>query len=250
MKVSSITVTLNESNNIRECLESVSWCDEHIIIDEFSDDDTKQIAESMGATVYQVETPEDSNSFDILRKYAIEKASHDWLLRIDADERSHKKLNNQLKALTGSSGVDIVQVPRMTFIDDDWVKTGGRWWPDRSPVLFHKDALEIRDEIHTHMNPLEDANTVLLPAEPDSSLRHYSYSCIYDLIRRRWRYAQIEAERYESPFYVPLYEAIRCLIKGIIIDSGFKRGGIGLLVPIIDSLYLIFIMFLSNFNDH
>lgn len=88
-KVSSITLTYNEANNIRECLNSISWCDEHIVIDEYSDDNTKSIAESIGADVYQAQTPDDAASFDILRKTAIREATNNYILRIDADERSH-----------------------------------------------------------------------------------------------------------------------------------------------------------------
>jgi glycosyltransferase involved in cell wall biosynthesis len=71
---------LNEIDNIGDCLNSVDWCDEHIVIDEGSDDGTVQVAEDHGAQVIHAETPDDANSFDILRQQAIERASHEWIL--------------------------------------------------------------------------------------------------------------------------------------------------------------------------
>jgi glycosyltransferase involved in cell wall biosynthesis len=244
-KVSSITLTYNEANNIRECLNSISWCDEHIVIDEYSDDNTKSIAESIGADVYQTQTPDDATSFDILRKAAIRKATNNYILRIDADERSHQALNKRLQDLVDSSGVDVVEVPRMTFIRDRWIKTGYRWWPDRSPVLFDKNKMSVTDNVHGFMSPCNDADIIQLPAESDSALYHYSYESLVDLIRRRWRYAQMEADQYDLPLDMTLYYAISDLIEGIIIDMGFKKGFTGIAVPLIDSLYMILVKILA-----
>jgi glycosyltransferase involved in cell wall biosynthesis len=55
-----------------------------------------------------METPEGANSYEVLRKAGIENSSNEWILRIDADERSHTKLNNWIKELVGSRGIDIV----------------------------------------------------------------------------------------------------------------------------------------------
>jgi glycosyltransferase involved in cell wall biosynthesis len=242
-RVSSITVTLNEEENIGACLDSISWCDEHIVIDEYSSDRTVEIAESKGAKVFQKRKPEQANSFDVLRETAIEEASNEWILRIDADERSHTKLNRRLKSLAGSSGFDVVQVPRMTHIGDEWVKAGFRWWPDSSPILFRRSAMDIGDKIHTSMNPVEDARVIQLPDEPSSSLYHYSYDSLWDLTLRRWRYARIESEVCEKPISNLLYLAASDLVGGLIFYKGLTDGYHGILVPIIDSLYRFAIIF-------
>lgn len=247
-KVSSITITYNEEENIGDCLKSISWCDEHIVIDGFSEDNTVEIAESYGANVFQMETPESANTFDILRKEAIERASNNWILRIDADERSHPKLNNRLQDLVNAKGVEVVEVPRMTFLGDNWIKTGKRWWPDRSPVLFHVDSMNIRDRIHRFMIPREDARVIELPAEQETAVYHYSYESLPDLIKRRWRYAGIEAEVYDDPFYFALFFFFSDFIEGVVVDRGFLSGPLGFLVPAIDSIYNILVLIRSHIH--
>lgn len=241
-KVTSITTTLNEEEHIGDCLESISWCDEHIVIDEYSDDATVEIAESHGADVYQMKTPEDANTYEILRKEAIDRASHDWILRIDADERSHQKLNSKLENLVGGTGIQIVQVPRMTHLGDEWIQFGRGWWPDRSPVLFHKEAMRIRDRIHRSMTPVDDADIIQLPAESESALYHYSYDSIYDLIKRYWRWSKTEAEVYDLPLYGLLYLAFSDFLQGTIVDRGIFEGSKGVIIPVINALYFVFII--------
>ena len=242
-KVTSITTTLNEEEHIGDCLESISWCEEHIVIDEYSNDKTVEIAESHGAEVYQMKTPDNANTYEILREEAIKKATNDWILRIDADERSHKKLNSKLKKFVGSSSIDIVQVPRMTHLDDEWIQFGRGWWPDRSPILFQKDCMEIEDRIHRSMTPTDDAEIILLPAERESALYHYSYSSVPDLVKRYWRWSKTEAEVYDLPFYGLLYLAFSDFIQGAIVDRGIFEGYDGVLIPAINSLYFIFIIY-------
>lgn len=248
-KVTSITTTLNEEGHIGDCLESISWCDEHIVIDEYSSDATVEIAESHGADVHQMRTPEGANTYEILRKEAIDRASHDWILRIDADERSHQKLNSKLQNLVGVPGVEIVQVPRMTYINNKWVDNGRGWWPDRSPVLFHRDAMIIKDRIHRSMTPIDGAETIQLPAEPESALHHYSYSSRRDLIKRYWRWSKTEAEVYDLPFYALLFLTLSDLVDGIIVERGVLKGIDGIIIPIIDSSYHIFILIHQISNE-
>lgn len=239
-KVSSITITLNEEDNIGECLDSISWCDEHVVVDEFSDDDTVSIAEDHGARVFQARKPEEAITFDVLRREALQHASHDWILLIDADERSHSCLNERLQELVGAPGIDIVQLPRMTYIGDEWVKTGRRWWPDYRTVLFRRDFVQIQDRIHSYLHIADGADVVRLPPEPETALYHYSYQSIMDLLYRRWRYSAIQAKTSRQPFYVLLYFALSDIVQGIIVDRGIAKGSTGILVPIIDALYHIF----------
>lgn len=81
--ISAIILTKNEEKNIKECLQNLSWCDEKIVIDDNSEDKTIKIAEEHGAKVYKKHL----SNFSEQRNYAIEKATGDWILFIDADER-------------------------------------------------------------------------------------------------------------------------------------------------------------------
>lgn len=81
--ISAIILARNEEKNIKTCLESLSWCDEKIVIDDSSEDNTSELAKKYGAKVYKRHL---LNNFSEQRNYAIEKATGDWILFIDADE--------------------------------------------------------------------------------------------------------------------------------------------------------------------
>ncbi len=82
--ISAVVLTKNEEKNISECLESLSWCDEIIVIDDHSIDKTVELAKKMSAKVYIRSL---QNNFSEQRNFGLEKASGDWVLFIDADER-------------------------------------------------------------------------------------------------------------------------------------------------------------------
>ena len=84
--ISVFVLTKNEQNDLPGCIESLSWCDDIVVIDSGSDDDTVQIAESLGATVYH----NDFISFAKQRNWALDNCSakHEWILFLDADERT------------------------------------------------------------------------------------------------------------------------------------------------------------------
>ena len=83
IKISAIINTRNEEHNIRYCLETLRWCDEIIVVDMESEDNTIKIAREYTDKIY---SHPKVLAFDIARKYALEKAPGNWILQIDADE--------------------------------------------------------------------------------------------------------------------------------------------------------------------
>jgi len=94
MKVSAIVLTKNEERNIEECLKAIKWCDEIIIIDDYSDDKTVEIAKKLGARVFKHHL---NNDFAQQRNFALRKAKGEWVLFIDADERISPELAKEIK---------------------------------------------------------------------------------------------------------------------------------------------------------
>ena len=92
-KISAIVIAKNEENLIKDCLNSLSFCDEVIVINNDSTDNTSLITEKMGARVFEVKT----DDFSKLRNYGLEKASSDWVLYVDADERVTPELASSIK---------------------------------------------------------------------------------------------------------------------------------------------------------
>ncbi len=95
--ISAVVLAKNEEDNIKDCLQSVSWCDEVIVIDDNSTDKTAEIAKKLGAKVY---THSLENNFSAQRNFGLEKAKGDWILFIDADERVSSALWYEIMAVT------------------------------------------------------------------------------------------------------------------------------------------------------
>lgn len=91
--ISAVVLTKNEEKNIKDCLGSLKWCDEVLIIDDYSEDKTTEIAESFGAKVYKKKL---ENDFAGQRNFGLEKAKGDWVLFVDADERITPALREEV----------------------------------------------------------------------------------------------------------------------------------------------------------
>ena len=97
-QISLCMIVRNEESYLPECLESVAdVVNEIIIVDTGSTDNTKKIAESFGATVFDFTWVDD---FSKARNYSLSKASNDWILYLDADERLDKNSINELVELS------------------------------------------------------------------------------------------------------------------------------------------------------
>ncbi|HMT09574.1 MAG TPA: glycosyltransferase family 2 protein, partial [Pyrinomonadaceae bacterium] len=82
MGISAVIITFNEAEKIGDCIRSVSWADEVVVVDSHSSDDTRQIAESLGARVIERDWP----GFGEQKQFATDSALNDWVFSIDADE--------------------------------------------------------------------------------------------------------------------------------------------------------------------
>ena len=111
MKISAYIIAYNEADKIRDCINSVLWADEIILIDSHSDDGTSEIAESLGAKVIHIPF----NGYGNLRNQAISHCSHDWILSLDSDERCTEKVKDEILSLLPDASLDIYHIPRKNF---------------------------------------------------------------------------------------------------------------------------------------
>lgn len=93
-KISAVVLAKNEENNIEDCLKSLSWCDEILVIDDNSYDKTAEIAKKAGAKVFTHALNED---FSESRNFGLAKAKNEWVLFIDTDERITTSLREDIK---------------------------------------------------------------------------------------------------------------------------------------------------------
>jgi len=171
--VSVIILTLNEEGNIRECLESVSWATERLVIDSESTDRTVAIARECGATVLNLPW----KGYGPTKNEALAVAKGDWILWLDADERVMPELAAEIQGLGGmeDGGPAAYTVARRAYFLGKWIRHAG-WYPGRVVRLFRRghgrfteprvhEGVEVNGEIGALRNDLIHFT--------DPSIHHY-----------------------------------------------------------------------------
>ena len=137
VRLSVTIITFNEEKNIRDCLESVKWADEIIVVDSFSTDKTVEICKQYTDKVIQRNWPGHLEQ----KQFALEQADGDWILSLDADERlsaaSRKEIQDEV--INGIPSADGYIFPRRSYYLGKWINYGG-WYPDSKLRLVRKGA--------------------------------------------------------------------------------------------------------------
>jgi len=117
---SILILTKNEQGNIRDCLESVAWCDDVVVLDSLSDDGTCEIAKEMGARIFQ--RPFDD--FGSQRNHALDeiKFKHPWVFHLDADERFNEELLEDCDRVIEEDVHSAYFVPNKIIFLGKWIK--------------------------------------------------------------------------------------------------------------------------------
>ena len=135
MQISVTIIARDEEANIARAITSVEFCAEVLVVDSGSTDRTVEIARSLGATVLHHEW----SGYAAQKNFAAAKASHDWILSIDADEAVGPGLAASIRGLEAAepeySGFDF---PRLARYCGKWIRHSG-WYPDRKVRLYRRD---------------------------------------------------------------------------------------------------------------
>ena len=145
MTISVYIIAYNESEKIRDCINSVLWADEIIVADSHSTDGTSEIAKELGAKVIHIPF----NGYGDLRHQAITHCSCDWIFSLDSDERCTAKVRDEILTIVNNAIFDIYRVPRKNYFVGKWIKYSG-WYPNfRQPQLFKKNTMSYSmDSVH------------------------------------------------------------------------------------------------------
>ncbi|HAV15407.1 MAG TPA: hypothetical protein DCX25_03690 [Candidatus Pacebacteria bacterium] len=144
--ISAVIIAKNEEKMIANCLDTLQWCDECIVIDNGSTDSTPMLAEQAGAHVIELKNA----GFAEARTKGKDEAKSDWILYIDADERVTPKLKSEVQRVISSPGYQAYSVPRNNIHYGKWMQYGG-WEKDRVVRLFQKKHLSAWEgKVHEH----------------------------------------------------------------------------------------------------
>lgn len=172
-------------DDIADCLRSVSWADELLVIlDPRDPDDTAAIARGLGARV--VVHP--FESFAAQREFGLTLVRTDWLLYIDTDERATPELGREIRRVIADDGVAGWWVPRRNVIWGHEVRHGG-WFPDYQLRLLRLGR--------AHYDPTREVHEVVDLGGPAAHLRepliHYNYRTVREFVAKQQQYVDLEA---------------------------------------------------------
>lgn len=188
MKISVVVNTRNEAEELKGLLETVSWTQEIIVVDMESTDDSKKVAKSFEAKIYKHKF---LNFVEPARNFGIKKATGDWILILDPDERVSGSLAKKLKSLAkNDDGITYARIPRKNMIFGKWIKNS-RFWPDYNIRFFKKGCVEWEDKIHSI--PITEGQGIDLEESENLAIIHNHYTSISQYILRMNRYTDVQA---------------------------------------------------------
>jgi glycosyltransferase involved in cell wall biosynthesis len=140
--LSAIVITRNEAGNIAACLDSVGFCDQRIVVDCGSTDETVAIARERGAEI----AVRAWDGFGPQKNHALSLADGDWVLSIDADERVTPALAQAIRAAITQAGFDGYEMPRLSrFLGREMRHSG--MYPDYVLRLFRRGRARFSDSL-------------------------------------------------------------------------------------------------------
>jgi glycosyltransferase involved in cell wall biosynthesis len=187
-KISGVIIAKNEEKMIEEALESLSFCDEIILIDNGSVDKTKEIAKKMGAKIHEIQT----NDFSEIRNFGLQKAQSDWILYLDADERINDKLRDSIKkVISDDSKFSAFFLRRKNYY------LGRHEWPkiEKMQRLFKKEKLKTWQG-KLHESPVIEGEVGKIK---DGFILHFTHRDLESMLNKTIEWSLAEAIlRYNS----------------------------------------------------
>lgn len=232
MEKHDLTVVLlakNEERNLARCLESVSWADKIILVDDNSIDKTIEIAKKHKAEVYK-RTLDD---FASQRNFAITKVKTKWVLFIDPDEEISAELAQEIQMAIKSDEYEGYRFPRKNIIFGKWIEHAG-WYPDYQTHLFIKGKGRYIRKIHEQVEISGQVGTLASP------LLHHNYQSITQYLEKNIKYSLLEAENQMSNGYTFVWQdlirkPVGEFLRRYFAEEGFKDGLHGLALSLLQS---------------
>lgn len=235
-RISALVITYNEENNISDCLDTLMWCDEIIIIDSKSSDRTTNIASKFTKKIFSVE----NLSFSEKKNLGVEKASYNWILCVDADERVTQNLKTEIRELLNSTdkSLNAYYIKRKSFFISKFIKYCG-WYPDYVLRLFRKSDKVRFSEKLVHEKLLLDEKAGKLRSE----LIHYTDLDFEHYVNKMNLYSSYSAEeifldRKKPKIFSIIFRPVFTFIKMYFLKLGFLDGYIGLVLCTLSSIHV------------
>ncbi len=230
--LSVVIVARNEARNIAECVRSVAFADEVIVLDSNSTDATRTLAREAGATVVQTDWP--GYGPQVARGFGMARGA--WVLSLDADERVTPALRDEILAAIAAGTHDGYRIPRLSEFCGRFIHHSG-WRPDYTLRLGRRALAGFTDHfLHAHMTV--DGRIGSLK----SDLIHFSYPDIGDVLEKLDRYSSGHAQDMlargkRSGVFTAVMHGFFAFVRTYFLRLGFLDGQHGLMLAIYNAEY-------------
>jgi glycosyltransferase involved in cell wall biosynthesis len=243
MKISAVLITYNEAACIANTLSKLVWCDEIVVVDSYSTDETVTICEKYNCKIFYKKF----EGYGTQKQFAVSCASYDWILSIDADEIVTEELKNEIQVLRKTPIESIAfQIPRSLIFMQQKLRFGGEYrsWQLR---LFNRKVANFDDAIIHEKVIVKEGKITKLQHE----LLHYSFVDLEDYFYKFNRYTSLAAEKlYQEDKYQPILVIMlrlpfdffyRYFLSGLFLDgfAGFVWALFACFYPIVKYIKVI-----------
>lgn len=228
VRLSVIIITRNEALNIRDCLESVRWADEIVVLDSGSDDDTLALCREFPVQVHQ---NSDWPGFGPQKNRVLALASGDWVLSLDADERISPELRREIAVAIATATSDVYEMPRRSWYCGRPMRHSG-WWPDYVPRLFRRGSARFSDDaVHERLCFEGKAGRLREPIE------HLSFRTLDQVLDKMNRYSSAGAQTMQrrgkrGSLGAAVGHGLWSFVRTYILRRGFLDGREGFILAV------------------
>ena len=226
LNISVAVITKNEAERLPDCLKSISFADDIVVVDSGSSDGTVEIAREFGCRV----SVEDWKGYGPQKNSAVGKCRHEWVLILDADERIPPETAAVIRDAIGNPLADAYRFRRKNYLHGRWLRHSG-YWPDRQIRLVNRNLGSFRGTVH------EQWATGGRVADLDAHIDHYAFSGYSDMLKTLNDYSTVIAEELYSSGrkangISPVYHGIGMFLKIYFVERGFLDGMDGLVTAL------------------
>jgi glycosyltransferase involved in cell wall biosynthesis len=223
-EISGIIICYNEKDNIEECLRSILWCNEVIVVDAYSTDGTDEIVKRYPVKLFLNKW----EGFSAQRKFALTKVINDWVFVLDADERCTPELKEEILKVMGSPKAAGYKIPRKSFFLGKWIKHSG-WYPDYKLRLFNRNKVNVSNHLVHERYDIKGETEKL-----KNDILHYTVTELGKFMEKVNYYSSLSAEEKKNKkrigFLHLLFRPVYSFLREYVFRLGFLDGVHGLLV--------------------
>jgi len=227
LPISAVIITRNAAARIGEVLRGVAMCDERLVLDSGSTDDTVTLAREAGARVEH----HPFLGYGMQKRRAVELATHDWILSLDADEVLDGEAQAACHRLDLSNPAACWAILRRTFVGRREIRHGV--WRDEYVLrLFNRTtagfkAIAVHEEVESRHPPRVLGGSIL----------HYSFTDCRDVLARSLRYAPLKADILRAKgerggVWILPFRGLAAFVKSYVLRSGWRDGAVGFVIAI------------------